>query len=160
MKVTRNTPLQLILEDTPWFIAIMLVFFILAFVGPAVLMMMDGVWEAFFFGFFGGGLGLAAFAVFVRRVMVILDRQENTVAVRRRSLFGYSETAYTLSDLQDAFMESTTSSKGRLLYRPVLRMRGETGIKPLPIIPSYTNGRGPQRLVDAVNDWLEQDHHP
>ena len=160
MKVTRNTPEQLILADTPWFIGIMLIFFILAFVGPGLLLASEGG-ENLFFGLFfalmGGGLGFGAFAVFVRRVQVILDRPRDLILIRRQSVFGYDKIEHQLSNLSHAEIETTTSRReGRTstLYRPVLILNQGMSAGPHPIVEAYSNGSGSKRLVKAVNDWL------
>ena len=160
MKVTRNTPDQLILSNTPWLIGIMLVVFILCFVGAGLFMATEGG-EGIFFGIFfalvGGGLGFGAFCVFVRRVQVILDRRTNSIVIRRQSIFGYDTVEHDLSNLSHAEVETTTSSRkgtSSKMHRPVLIL--ETGMSAghHPIVEAYVSGGGAQRMVDAVNDWL------
>lgn len=160
MKVTRDTPNQLILSDTPWFIGIMLVFFILAFVGPGILLMTEGG-EAILFGLIfalgGGGLGFGAFCAFVRRVQVILDRNKNSILIRRQSVFGYEAVEHVLSNLSHAEIESTTSRSDKgtsTLYRPVLILNKGMSEGRHPIVEAFSNGRGAHQLVDAVNTWL------
>ncbi|WP_424832604.1 hypothetical protein [Ruegeria sp.] len=160
MKVTRNTPNQLILSDTPWFIGIMLVFFILAFVGPGILLMTEGG-EAILFGLIfalgGGGLGFGAFCAFVRRVQVILDRNKDSIVIRRQSVFGYEAVEHKLSNLSHAEIERTTSRSDKgtsTLYRPVLVLDKGMSAGRHPIVEAFSNGRGAHRLVEAVNDWL------
>ena len=154
MKVTRQTDRQLIVEDTPWFIAIMMVVFILAFVGPGILMMMDGVWQGAFFALAGGGMGVAGLAVFVRRVQVILDRDTGTVTMRERSLFGYRQVVHRLSNLDHARLDRTVGKEGKAMYRPTLVLGSGMSAGDHPIVASYTNTGGPKRMVDAINDWL------
>ncbi|MEM7320828.1 MAG: hypothetical protein AAF408_17630, partial [Pseudomonadota bacterium] len=126
MKVTRNTPDQLILADIPWFIGIMLIIFILAFVGPGLMLASTGgenIIYGLIFAFGGGGLGFGAFCVFVRRVQVVLDRPNDQITIRRQSVFGYQSVTHKLSDLDRAEVESTTSRRdGRTstLHRAVL----------------------------------------
>ena len=157
MKVTRNTPQQLILSETPWFIGIMLILFILAFVGPGLLMVADGVWPGIFFALAGGGMGLAALAVFVRRVQVILDRPSDSLTIRRQSLLAYDTVTHRLSELSGAVLEQTRSDKGRTLSRPTLIFDQGMSAGAHPIVEAYTSGKGPKRLVDAVNGWLAPD---
>ena len=145
MKVTRNTETQLILSETPWFIGIMLTFFILTFTSIGIFLVTEGEWAGLIFGFVGGGMGVAGFAVFVQRVQVILNRDTNDLIIRRRSLFGYSEIQHQLSDLGNAVLEHTTSSKGNTLYRPVLVLTGGMSAGRHPIVESYTNTRGRRR---------------
>ncbi|UWQ91053.1 hypothetical protein K3727_20295 [Rhodobacteraceae bacterium M382] len=157
MKVTRNTPDQLILSDTPWLIGIMLVFFILAFVGPGLAIVSTGVWAGLIFVVFGGGMGVAAFCVFVRRVQVIFDRSADKIILRRQSVFGYTAVEHRLSDLSHAVTETTTSRRDgrtRTLHRPVLVLDDGMSAGHHPIVASYTSGAGAQRLTDAVNAWL------
>lgn len=160
MKVTRNTPTQLILADTPWFIGIMLVFFILTFVGAGLVMVSDGgenIWFGLFFALIGGGLGVGAFCVFVRRVQVILDRTKNRILIRRQSVFGYEAVEHQLSSLSHAEVESSTfrsDSSSSTLYRPVLVLDKGMSEGRHPIVDAFSNGRGAHKLVDAVNAWL------
>lgn len=160
MKVTRNTPNQLILSYTPWFIGISLVFFILAFVGAGVFLASEGgegILFGIFFALFGGGMGFGAFCAFVRRVQVILDRNENSILIRRQSVFGYDAVEHKLSNLSHAEIESTTSRSDNgtsTLYRPVLILDEGMSAGRHPVVEAYSSGRGAHRLVDAVNGWL------
>ncbi|WP_170507359.1 hypothetical protein [Ruegeria arenilitoris] len=160
MKVARNTPNQLILSDTPWFIGITLVLFILIFVGLGFFLMTDGG-EAILFGLIfalgGGGLGFGAFCAFVRRVQVILDRDKDSIVIRRQSVFGYDAVEHVLSNLSHAEIESTISRSNKgssTLYRPVLILNKGMSAGRHPIVEAYSSGRGAHRLVDAVNEWL------
>lgn len=160
MKVTRSTPDQLILTNTPWFIGITLVLFILCFVGAGLFMVSEGgegILFGIFFALFGGGLGFGAFCVFVRRVQVILDRNSNSILIRRQSIFGYDALEHELSNLSHAEVETTTSTRDRTtskMHRPVLVLKKGMSAGRHPIVEAYVSGRGAQRMVDAVNNWL------
>lgn len=160
MKITRNTPDQLILSNTPWLIGAMLVVFILCFVGAGLFMASEGgegVLFGIFFALFGGGMGLAAFCVFVRRVQVILDRPNDRILIRRQSVFGYDTVEHVLSNLSHAVVETTTSNSDRgssELHRPVLVLDKGMSVGRHPIVTAYVSGHGSHLLVDAVNDWL------
>ncbi len=160
MKVTRNTPNQLILSDTPWFIGIMLVFFILAFVGAGLFMISEGgenIWFGILFALFGGGLGFGAFCAFVRRVQVILDRPTNSILIRRQSVFGYDTVEHKLSNLSHAEIETTTSTSDKgtsKMHRPVLVLDKGMSAGRHPIVEAYVSGHGSHRMVDVINDWL------
>ncbi|SDX56782.1 hypothetical protein SAMN05444358_107109 [Ruegeria halocynthiae] len=160
MKVTRNTPNQLILSDTPWFIGITLVFFILAFVGAGLFLASEGgegILFGIFFALFGGGMGFGAFCAFVRRVQVILDRNKDSIVIRRQSVFGYEAVEHVLSSLSHAEIESTTSRSDKgtsTLYRPVLILDKGMSEGRHPIVEAFSNGRGAHQLVDTINDWL------
>ncbi|UWQ54083.1 hypothetical protein [Leisingera caerulea] len=156
MKITRNTPGQLILSDTPWFIGIALALFILAFAGAGLGAASSGgenLWFGIIFALMGGGMGFAAFCLFVRRVQVILGRSEGSLVIRRQSVFGYSRVEHRLADLSHAEVESTTS-RSRTLYRPVLILDGGMSAGRHPVAEAYTSGRGPHQLAEAVNAWL------
>lgn len=155
MKVTRNTPEQLIVADNPWIIGALLIAFILVFVAIGVGLILNGEWFGLLFAGIGGGLGFAAFAAFVRRVQVILDRPTDTILIRSRSLFGYKQVQHDLSNLSRAVLESTSSSDGGTLYRPALVLDKGMSTGTHPIVEAYTNTRGPRRLVDAINSWLD-----
>ncbi len=74
MKVTRDTPDQLIISNSPWLIGLMLIIFILIFVAVGLLLITEDFWVGLLFAGFGGGIGFGAFVAFVRRVQLILDR--------------------------------------------------------------------------------------
>ena len=154
MHVTRNTPDQLIIADTPWLIGIMLIIFIVMFVGPGLLVVSDGVWQGWIFVIAGSGMGFIAFGVFVRRVQIILDRPADTITIRRRSIFGFSTIVHTLSNLSEAKLEVTTGSKGRTLYRPTLVLSQGMSTGDHPIVQAYSNFGGSERIVDTINSWL------
>ncbi len=153
--MTRNTPNQLIIADVPWLIGAMLIAFILIFVGAGFAMLADGEWWGILFGLFGGGMGAIAFVLFVRRVQIIFDRANDSIVVRRRSVFGYSQAKLKLSDLDRAILEHSTNSDGDHVERPTLVFGGGPKAGHFPIVDAYTNTGGPKRLVNAVNDWLD-----
>ncbi len=160
MKITRNTPGQLILSNTPWLIGIMLVLFILCFVGAGLFMVTqggEGLWFGILFALFGGGLGFGAFCAFVRRVQVILDRPTNSILIRRQSVFGYHTVEHKLSNLSHAEVETTTSTSDKgtsKMHRPVLVLDKGMSAGRHPIVEAYVSGHGSHRMVDAINDWL------
>ncbi len=160
MKVTRKTPEQLVLADTPWLIGIMLIVFILAFVGPGILLMSTGgenIWFGMAFALIGGGLGAGAFCAFVRRVQVIFDRPADRILIRRQSVFGYDAVEHCLADLSHAELETSTrrrDGRSSTLSRPVLVLDKGMSAGRHPVVAAYTSGSGARQLVRAVNDWL------
>lgn len=154
MKVTRNTPRHLILADTPWLIGIGISFFILCFVGIGQLVMSQSVLGGLVFTLVGGGLGLGAFAAFVRRTQVILDRTGATVTLQRRSLFGARSTTYPLAKLTHAETERIRNKNRTRMYRAVLAFHGPAGTDYVPLMQSYATGRSAHKNVAAINDWL------
>lgn len=156
MHVVRDTPEQLILANRPWPLGAGIVLFILTFAAAGLLIATEEPWFGLLFGGTGVLLGAGAFAAFVRRTQVILDRGSGQILIRRRSVLGYAESKLPLAELTGAELETTRSAtpdgRGSTLYRPVLMVSAG----PYPIVKSYTNTSGPKRLVDAINRWLER----
>ncbi len=155
MQIVRDTPDQLIIANRPLAIGVGITLFILIFAAAGLIIATEEPWFGLLFGGTGVLLGGGAFAAFVRRTQVILDRSRGEIIIRRRSVFGYGETVLPLAPLTGAELQTTRSStpdgRGTTLYRPVLML----GAGPHPIMQSYTNGTGPKKLVDAVNRWLD-----
>lgn len=160
MEVIRNTPDQLILANRPWPLAGAISLLILIFAAAGLMIGAEAPWFGALFGGTGVLLGAAAFAAFVRRKQVILDKASGTILIRRRSVFGYAEAKLPLHSLTGAELQTTRSAtpdgRSSTLYRPVLMVREG----PHPIEKSYTATKGPQRLVDAVNNWLKRSQTP
>lgn len=154
MKVIRNTPDHLILEETPWILGIAMVGFILSFVGPGLFLVVSGDWMGLFFAGVGGGLGFMALAVFVQRIQLILDRRAGTLTLRHATILRYIQEVIPLTHLQGAELESRVGSKGRRLVRAELVLSSGTGTRRLPVTEVWTNGGGPGRTVASVNAWL------
>ena len=154
MHVSRNTRDQLIIVDTPWVIGVLLILFVLVFVGPGLLLVANGLWQGWIFALAGGGMGVIALGVFVRRMQLILDRPSGTITIRRRSIFGFSEITHELSNLSKVKIETTTGSNGRRHFRPTLVLNQGMSAGDHPIVQAYTNSGSSQRVADAVNDWL------
>lgn len=156
MQVVRNTPQQLIIANRPWPLGAGIALFILVFAAAGLTIAGDAPWFGLLFGGTGVLLGAGAFCAFVRRTQVILDRGSGRILIRNRSVLGYSEEKLPLADLTGAELETTRSAtpdgRGSTLYRPVLMV----GAGPHPIVKSYTSTKGPQKLVDAVNAWIER----
>ena len=159
MKIKRKTPDVFVAEEAPWFIAIMLVLFIFAFVAPGVAMAFDGVWQGLLFALAGGGMGFAALCVFVERLQVILDRHSGLITLRRRTVLKYDQQKVPLDAFVRAETEETTSRKDgrtRQLYRPTLVLADEGGEARYPVTQVYSSGGNAERLVKAINRWHAQ----
>lgn len=157
MKISRDTPEQLIIDYSPWFWALFMIFFTLTFAGAGIALLANGEIMGLLFAGFGAGMGILAFGVFVRRVQVILDRPNGLLVIRRRSVSGYSEVVHQLDELECVILEETAGSKGGRLFRPTLVLAGGMSAGRHPIVESYTNTGGPRRLAEAVNTWLPVD---
>ncbi len=166
MKITTNSPDLLIIEEIPWFIALMLGLFTLLSAAIGLLVLSQTLVGGLVFLIVGGGMGLAAIGVFVERLHLILDARADTVILRSRTIFRHHEDVFPLADLRGATGESTMSSRDtddpnrprRRLHRPslVLADGREGGGQVLhPITEIYDSGRGAATTVRAINDWLK-----
>jgi hypothetical protein len=155
MKITSDTSDLLIVDDRPLFIGIMLGLFILVFVGIGMAITLSGVWAGLIFVVFGGGLGLTAFALFVRRVQVVFHRPEAWVELRRRSLFGSRTIRHPLDVISRAELESTRNSDGSTLYRVALVIEEGQSAGRHPITEAYSSGSRHQQICETINRWLE-----
>lgn len=160
MKVLRNTPDQLIISHKPIGLALMAYGFILAFVVAGMRMLSAGEGAGALILVLGLGCGGLAFVAFVVRTQVIFDRPNNSLTLRRRSVLGYRAITHALSDLGRAKLEQSTSANSKTLYRPVLELTQGMSAGLHPIIGHYSNSRQVPRMVDTINDWLDQSPGP
>lgn len=152
MKVTRDTPDHLILEDVPVALGIGLFLFLMAFVLPSGLLMFFGEWAiGLFFIVFGGGLGLLAIVVFVQRRQVILDRAAGTLTIRSASILHRDQQVHPLSEVSGA--EVRISPGGQSLFAAIIIPDGEAkGVYPLGA--SSAKGPDPATVAQTINRWL------
>lgn len=153
MKVTRNTPDQLIISDQPWMMGLSMTATTLLFVGAGLFMLFDGDASGWLFALGGGAMGALGFALLVRRTQVIFDRPGDLVTLRQRSVFGYSERTRPLSSVERAVVENSQASDSNN-HRPALVMKPGSEERRLPLVTVYTNASGPKLMVDAINGWL------
>jgi len=116
MKVTRNTHAQLIVEDRPIFVTILMAGFLIGTLSSAVFSLFAGAFlPALFFTVFAGGLALAM-RLAVRRIQVIFDRAAGTITQRSRGFEGYREVVHPLGDLSHAIKEGYDSARCVLVF--------------------------------------------
>jgi hypothetical protein len=166
MKIRYDTPDLLIAGETPWFIAIMLLFFTLIFVGIGMLTVSQGVWAGLIFVIVGGGLGIGAMGVFVERLQVILDAQAETLTMRSRTIFRYNETVIPLKDVIRAATESSlsgtatqeTSKPRQRVSRLVFILHdgaGMGGTVTQPMTSVMSSGGATGNVTREINEWLK-----
>ncbi len=156
MEVVRNTPEKLIIGDSPWATAIGLIVFVVILFGAGLMLWQNAAWLSVLFFLIGVVVGFIGFVIFVNRVQVIFLRPENRLLIRRRSIFGKSATEHDLSQLTGAVAEEfiSNSLRGRKLYRPTLVFQRNGEEVRIPVVEVYSNERGVQVLVDAINEWI------
>ncbi|SDJ28765.1 hypothetical protein SAMN04488026_101515 [Aliiruegeria lutimaris] len=142
------------MESTPWFLAIVASFIMLAFVAAGLRLVFSGNLMGFFISLFGGGLGVTCLVIYVERLQVVLNRDSETVHVRRRTLTNHEEDRLYLGDLLGAVVETSYSKSGGTTWRPVLMLRGLAGPVACPITEIFTGDDMARLAADAINDWL------
>ncbi len=161
MKITRDTPDQLILENKPWVIGALMIFMFVVFTGAGLMAIASG--EILFgalFALLGGGVSAGCFAAFVRRTMVIFDRPGGTINLRRKGVFGMTDVTHELRHLDRAVVQTShsTDSDGHssTTHRCAIILNGgmSAGTHPLTLV--YSSGSGADRAADAINRWLRQ----
>lgn len=154
MKITTRTPDLLVIDDRPVLLGLMLILFIMIFAGVGIALVLDGTWAGLIFVVFGGGMGVMAFAVFVRRSQVVFHRPERWVEIRRRSMFGSTTVRHDLTEIARAETEVSLSTKNGPTRRVALVIEGGQSAGNHPVTEVYSSGPGAQRARDAINDWL------
>lgn len=160
MKVTRDTPDQLILDDTPWLVGLVLAAMILACaaIGLSLLGSGHAGRGLAILGFGLPFLGLF-FGLFVRRNQLILDRVAGKVIHRRATVLGRTEVVHYLDNLDRAIIQTSRGKNGDT-YRMTLVLSGgmDAGLHPFTRV--YSSGRGARRGAEAVNRWLARARPP
>ena len=155
MKITRNTPEQLIIENRPIWLAIGVSLGGLLFVGLGLSIFPQDPVEGLIFAAAGLFFAVVFNLAFVRRTMLILDGPRQLVELRRRSWLGYSRRTWDLRHLGGAYVQSS-SSDGTPTYRAALRITDGMDAGNHPITLVYSSGKGADRARRAVNDWLDR----
>ncbi|WP_137703350.1 hypothetical protein [Marimonas lutisalis] len=158
MKVTRNTPEQLIIEERPWFTGIGISALSLFFTGAGIFSVLDGEFGGMIF-FVGTALGALAFWAFVRRLMVIFDRHGGQIEIRRKWVGGQSVETLDLKAVRKAdveFRETYRQGKMRRTSRPTLVMFADHDPQKLALVEHFSGGRSSQVVADEINEWLAQ----
>jgi len=157
MKITRDTPEQLIIENNPIWLAVFLTLFSLIFIGIGLFMMREEFWFGLLFVGSGLIVGTLFSVIFIRRTQFIFDRPGNLVEMRRKSLLGFTNRTWELQYLDRAIVQSSRSSEGTTTYRAALVFDGgmDAGTHPITIV--YSSGSGADRAANAVNHWLAAD---
>lgn len=152
MKVIHRSNQLLILEDRPWFLGIAMIAMALMFVGGSLALIGQGeILGGLFLGLLGGGVPILIAALMVRRVRLTLDRQAGRLTRTSRSVAGLRQQVYALDRLVEAKVGVNYDSDGNT-YRTELHLQSPP--ETVPFTSYCTNGRKPERMAEAVNDWL------
>lgn len=152
MKVTRDTPNQLIIENNPVWLAVFVSLFAFLFIVVGIFIVQAETFVGI--AFITGGLVIGSVfnLAFIRRTQLILDRPKNLVELRRRSMIGYKRRTWELGHLNQAIVQ-TSHSGDTNTYRAALVFDDgmDAGTHPLTLV--YSSGGGAKRASAAVNRW-------
>jgi len=152
MKVIHRSEELLVLEDRPLFLGITLIAMALVFVAGSLAVIGQGeVFGGFLLGLVGGGVPVLIAALMVKRVRLTLDRRTGRLTRTVRSVAGLRQDDHALDRLTEATVAVNYDGDGNT-YRTELQLRAPQ--ETVPFTSYYTNGRKPQRMAEAVNDWL------
>jgi hypothetical protein len=153
MKVIHRSDTLLVLEDRPWFLGVFLIAMALAFIFGGLAMMGEGMaLGGAFFALFGGGVPILIAALMVRRVQLTLDRSTGHLTRTMRSVRGLTKESHMLERLNSAKVAVSYDSDGNT-YRTELQLTDPD--QTVPFTNYYTNGKKPEVMAQAVNDWLD-----
>lgn len=152
MKITRDTPEQLIVESRPIFITVILLFMGFIFLALTIgLLWMGQIFGlAFLIGVIVSGICLFVFA---RRVQLIFNADSDTLTIQRKNMRSASVVVHQLSEVKRAILEQTRSDSDTL-YRVTMEMTGQS-VGMYPITTGYSNIGQHHDVADAINRWLD-----
>lgn len=156
MKVVHRSDTLLVLEDQPWFFGVFLIAMTLVFIGGGLALIGQGlVLGGALLGVIGGGISALIAALTVRRVRLSLDQKTGHLTRTSRSVHGLSHEVHALDRLVEARVGVSIDSDGNT-YRTELHLQDPP--ETVPFTSYYTNGRKPDQMAQAVNDWLTGHH--
>lgn len=151
MKITRNTPETLVVEDRPWLLGAGIIAFVLFFAGTGMAILAEGSWTGLVGLAVGLGIGGFLFLLLVRRTQLVLDRARGVGELRVRWALGSDRTPLMLEGLH-AEVERHSTPDGET-FRVVL-VQGATR-HPMSLV--FTDHPGHAPLAAAINAWLSPD---
>lgn len=158
MKIIHRSDRQLVLEDRPWLIGLLVIGMAMAGLFGSMAMVGSGQMLAgTVMGIFGVGGTLLIGALLVKRVRLILDRGTGRITRISRSVGGLTQEEHALARLVEARIGTRTDAKGTTRRTELLLSGPE---QTLPFTDYYTSGGKPERMAQTINDWLRGQHAP
>lgn len=153
MKVISRSATQLVIEDRPWLIGILMIAMLIAFLGGSLFMFSIGeILGGSVMGLVGVGVPLLIFVLMVQRVRLTFDQVGGQLTRTRKSIFGLTEKSYALNRLSHAFVSVSHGDDGNT-YRLELKLSEPDEV--VPFTTYHTSGGRPERLCNEVNAWLK-----
>ena len=154
MKITRNTPDQLILERKPFWLPLLFIAVFLLFFGIGLFVFSEEPILGTVFMLLSP-IGLVFAIIFGQRVQIILHRSAGTVTIQRRSLVRYKRTSLLLEEVKSVIVETSHMTNKDGTQTEVYRLAFDTVIGPRPVSKTYTNVGDPFDAAKIINDWLD-----
>ena len=158
MKIIQRSDTLLMLEDQPWLVGLLVIgMAMLALVGSIGLFGSGQMLGGTVMGLFGVGGTLLIGALLVKRVRLTLDRGAGQITRISRSVWGLSREEFALARLVEARVGTRSDSDGTTRRAELLLSGPE---QTLPFTDYYTSGESPNRMAQAINDWLDGQRGP
>ncbi len=159
MHVARQSGEELILEHRPWLTGAVLI--ALAVGGPLALsatLRIDTLVPFFLAVFIFGFPALALFAVYVRRLLVVLDRRHDRLRLHERSLLRDRVCEVPLSrfawaERETRFVHMPFLPRHGRFHRAVLVFADKGRLSRLPLTSVFLVGPSARKAVSALNRW-------
>lgn len=159
MHVARRSSEQLILEHRPWITGFLLI--ALAVGGPWALAKLLGVDALFPFAltlFIFCFPAFVLFAAYVRRLLVVLDRNSDRVLVHERSLWRDRKREIPLSRLvwterETRYVHMPFLPRHGRFHRAVFVVSEKGRLRRLPMTSVFLVGPGARLAVGTINRW-------
>ena len=155
MKVVRQTDSQLVVEERPWLVGLILLMMAVVFLVFAISMLNQGHWAIFLLiAIFGAGIPILLAWQMVRRVTLILDRAKGTIT--REQIGGGPRQRFEkpFNALQKAEHETFVSPVPGESNQYRLKLVMEPEADSFMFREGRSPGDGASNMVKAINDWL------
>jgi hypothetical protein len=149
MRVLKRTDEQIIIEEKPWMLGLLLALFVVGLCSAAFeAARTEGLPVALIILTLALGTG-AIFAAVSERVWLILDRAANRIELRRRNLLRYNVEVFALSDLSaDGILLQSNEDT----FRIALRLSAAR--PPVPVTSYYQSSETVRTCAEAAREWL------
>lgn len=155
MRITQNTPTQLVVEDRPWLVAVMISLFVLIFFGVGLSMVLAAERYGFIFIFGAFGPGALSFWAFVRRSQAVFHAETNSLELRERSILGYKSVRHTITEIHHAEIETSHTGDNGPTSRIVFIIKEGQSAGAHPVTKVFSNSPNHQAIADTINAWLD-----
>lgn len=155
MKVTRNTPEQLIVEHRSWFVSLSLAAAGLLVVWFGLKLLQHDHREVIAWLIIASGVGLFGLMVlFTRRSQTLFLRDEGKVIVRKQGHRGLHQIEFLIDDIDIATLQQKGFNKGGPKSRIALVIPHGEDAGAYPLTGSYDTDYDYFETMCTINLWL------